>query len=371
MVSDHIVIRPSLTPDSVFTILAGLCGGGVTVLGEDRDGLAPTMDPDTYRGTNRDANLIVYTSGTTGPPKGVRLTVANLEAASRASMTHLGHGAADIWLLALPLFHVGGLSILVRSVFAGGSVRLLPRFDPESVSSLMRGEVTMVSAVPTMLRRLLDHDPGPYSALRGVLVGGGPIPSGLLERSVAAGLPVLPTYGMTETFGQIATLVPGSPVERKAHPLPSVDVRIESDGRIAVAGPQVSPGYLGEPDRLDRWLVTNDLGEMGSDGALRVLGRADEVIITGGEKVDPSRVEAELLDHPGVEDAIVVGIPDAEWGETVGCLYQGSVGPQDLAIWARHRLAAHQTPRVWDRSDVPRTPLGKPDRQAAVLRLGG
>lgn len=347
---------PTLTPQSVFDVLAGICGGGVTVVGPDRGVEGPA-----------EADLAVFTSGTSGEGKGVRLTRSNLEAAARGSTAHLGHGPEDNWLLALPLHHVGGLSIVVRQVYTGGSITLLPSFDVASFAASMHGGVTMVSVVPTMLRRLLDHDPGPYSGLRAVLVGGGPIPNGLLEEASEAGLPVLPTYGMTETFGQVATLRPGAPLRRHAHPLPGVDIAITEQGRIAVKGDQVSPGYVGEPDRESEWFETSDLGRIDEEGALQVLGRADHVIVTGGENVDPARVEMTIEEHPLVSEAVVAGVPDQEWGSAVVCAYVGDVSPGDLAGWASGHLSGAMKPKKWKRVDaLPRLSIGKPDRSAVA-----
>jgi o-succinylbenzoate---CoA ligase len=349
------LIQPSLEPESVFDLLAGLSGGGATVVG-----------PQPETNAAGDSALVVFTSGSTGPPKGVRLSLLNLQAAASASADHLGHGPDDVWLLAMPLHHVGGISILVRQAYTGGSVTLLPRFDPDDVAEAMKGRVTMVSVVPTMLSRLLHR--GPFSGLRAVLVGGGPIPSGLLERAVDSGLPVLPTYGMTETFGQVATLRPDAPLAYEAHPLPGVDLRVESDGRIALRSPQISPGYLGQPDRLDSWFVTNDIGELGDDGAVRVMGRADTMVVTGGENVSPQRVEAVVRQHPDVTDAVVVGISDPEWGQMLVCLHEA--GPDDLGDWVAQRLPGFMVPKRWVRVDaLPRTSIGKPDRDAAARLL--
>lgn len=360
--SEPVLLRPGLDAESVFDILAAITGGGALLAGNHLE-VAPDARADG-------SALVVFTSGTTGPAKGVRLTLANLEAAARGSVEHLGHDSRDTWLLTMPLTHVGGVSILVRSVFAGGSVRMLPRFDLSEVVAALSGEVTMVSVVPTMLRRLINHHPGPYHGLKAVLVGGGPIPEGLLEEAAKTGLPVLPTYGMTETFGQVATLRPGAPLRRHVHPLPGVGLRIGADGRIAVKGAQVSPGYLGEPDRLSEWLTTSDVGEIDDEGALRVLGRADSVIITGGENVYPEQVESVLQECPGVSEAVVVGIPDEEWGSAVACLYSGDGQAGAVAGWAKERLPGHMVPKVWRKLEaVPRTPIGKPDRLAAVELL--
>lgn len=356
---DPVVLRPGRDAESVFDIIAGMAGGGAIVEApgvEAPDGSDPAG-----------AALVVYTSGTTGGPKAVRLTRSNLEAASRSSVAHLGHGPGDTWLGAMPLHHVGGISILVRSAYAGGTVELHWRFDPDRFAGALKGRATMASMVPTMLRRLLDEDPGPYEGSRAVLIGGGPIPEGLLERAAAAGLPVLPSYGMTETFGQVATLRPGMPLGHRAHPLPGIDIRIGAEGRIELRGDQVSPGYLGEPDRPSPWLTTGDLGEIDEDGALRILGRADRVIVTGGENVDPEQVERRIAEHPGVEEAVVVGLPDEEWGEVLACLFTGSALPDELRSWLADRLPGHMVPKHWRAvGGVPRTPLGKPDRQAAA-----
>ncbi|MGH3650722.1 MAG: AMP-binding protein [Acidimicrobiia bacterium] len=352
------VITPSLSAESVFDVVAGMAGGGATVLGPNID-----RPPGAAHST-----LVVFTSGTTGPPRGVRLTGANLRAASAASAAHLGHDTDDNWLLAMPLHHVGGLSIVVRQVFTGGSVTLLPEFDPATFAGAMRGRVSMVSVVPTMLRRVIGY--GPFRGLRAVLVGGGPIPDGLLEEAEAAGLPALPTYGMTETFGQVATLKPGFPLERKAYPLPGIELRIEPDGRVAVRGEQVSPGYVGEPDRADPWLVTNDLGTLDDDGALRIAGRVDTVIVTGGENVDPARVEEVIRGHAGVDEVVVVGVPDEEWGQVLVAVYSGSVPATELRDWTTARLPRFMVPKRWTLTDeIPRTAIGKPDR-AASLSLG-
>ncbi len=360
-------VDPTMSPDSVFDLLAGLSGGSLALPPPGGPAAGPTQSP----GDGDWPLLTVYTSGTTGRARGVRLTFDNLEAACSASMQHLGHGSSDVWLLALPLRHVGGLSILLRSAFAGGAVYLLPAPDSHGIARALRERVTLASLVSTMVTRVLDLGPGGFTGLRAVVLGGGPIPSGLLERGVDAGLPLLPSYGMTETFGQVATLRPGSPPDRKAHPLPGIELRIEGDGCVAVAGRQVSPGYLGEPDRADRWLKTNDLGVIEPDGALRIIGRADSMIITGGHNVSPEAVEGQLARHPGVEAVVVVGVPDDEWGESVVCLYSGSASTEVLSGWARSELPGHMVPKRYIRVDeVPTTLLGKPDR-AAAARLSG
>lgn len=356
----HIAPRLSiitLSPDAILDLIAGISSGGITVVGPRPEATRPY-----------DADLVVFTSGTTGPPKGVRLTRLNLTAAASASAEHLGHGSEDDWLLAMPMHHVGGISIVVRQAYTGGSITMLHGFDAASYADAMKGSVTMVSVVPTMLARLVER--GPFSGLRAVLVGGGPIPPGLLEAGAEAGLPVLPTYGMTETFGQVATLRPGSPLAYKAHPLPGIEFDIGRNGRIAVKGPQVSPGYAGEPDRPDPWFVTNDLGEIDDEGALRVMGRTDTVIISGGEKVNPESIESVLLNHERVDEAVVVGVPDTEWGEQVVCGYTGTATAEELRSWLSGRVPDFMIPKRFVALEaIPRTALGKPDRLAVEALL--
>jgi len=364
MIDEVVTLHPGLNADSVFDSIAAMAGGGAVFLSPSLKTSSNLLPIGT--------TLVMFTSGTGGIPKGVRLTMENLEAASLSSAEHLGHGESDTWLLAMPLHHVAGLSILVRSIYVGGSVRLLTKFDPETFSVAMRGDVTMVSVVPTMLRKILDYTSAPYEALRAVLVGGGPIPDGLPERGAAAGLPVLPTDGMTETFGQVATLRPDCPLVRRAHPLPGTKLRIERDGHIAIKSRQVFLGYLNEPDRDDDWFVTSDLGVLDDDGALRVIGRDDPVIVTGGENVDPVRVEIELLSHPGVDDVVVLGIPDEKWGEIVAAVYVGSAMAEALTSDLGERLPRHMVPTRWLSVDaIPKTALGKDDRSAVRALLGG
>jgi o-succinylbenzoate---CoA ligase len=322
---------------------------------------------------NRGAATIVFTSGTTGPARAVRLTAANWQAAVEGSAAHLRHGPDDVWLAVMPFHHVGGLSILYRSAYVGGRIRWLPGADAVAIAHELRSGVTMASLVPTVLRRILDADSGTFSGLRAVLLGGGPIPPGLLEEAQARGMPVLPTYGMTETCAQVATLRPGSMPRRAAHPLPGIELRIAEDGRIQVRGAQVSPGYADEGDRVPgSWFTTPDLGSLEPDGALQVRGRADDVIITGGENVWPGEVEGALEAHSGVRLAVVVGQPDPEWGERVVAAYEGEpLEGSALREWLRARLAPHQLPiHIRHLERIPLQPTGKPDRDEVRRLLG-
>ncbi len=343
--------------------------------GEAEEGWgAGAQHGDTHPALFSNPHTLVPTSGTSGRPKIVVLTRDNVAAAVAASQARLGNVAGDRWLLALPLHHVGGLSVLWRSVAAGGAVLLHDRFDAERVAGALRtGEATIASLVPTMLHRVLAADPGPYPPAT-VLLGGAAAPRRLVERGLAAGLAVLATYGLTEACSQVATVAPGE--ERHAlgtvgRPLDGLDVTITEDGRIAVTGPQVSPGYAGEPPRRGP-LVTNDVGRFDDEGRLVVLGRADDVIVTGGENVWPQRVEDALREHPGVADVAVHGMPDAEWGERVAAAYVGEAAPDELAAWARDRLAGHEVPRLWQRAArLPRTESGKVDKARLAALAGG
>ena len=356
------IVRPSLDIGSVIDLIAVMAKGSAVIKGETDDTAA--IDP-------AGAASVVFTSGSSGGRKGVRLTLDNWEAAAKASMAHLDHGPDDIWLLALPLHHVAGLSIIVRSAYSGGAVRMLPDFDPAAYAAHLRRGVTVASMVPTMVRGLLQVDPGPFHGLKGVLLGGGPIPDRLLEEADTAGLPVLPTYGLTETAGQVATLRPGEPLENKTQPLPGVKLRIGPDGRIAVRGPMVSPGYVGEPDRgAEDWLVTGDLGTIDDDGALRVIGRADSIIVSGGENIDPAVVEAAVVRVAGVEEALVAGLASDRWGMETVCLYVGEAEPTRIEAELKDSLPGFMMPKRWLRvAELPLTPMGKPDRARAARRF--
>jgi o-succinylbenzoate---CoA ligase len=350
---------PGADLDSVAGIFRGVVAGPLRIsVGEGWLGYAVRQGVMT----------LLSTSGTTGRPKLVPLSVGNWRAAVVASAIHLGHRPEDTWLMAMPLHHVGGLSVLFRSAHVGGAVRMLPRFDAGSFAAELESGVTIASVVPTMLRRVLDHDDRIYAGLKAVLVGGGPIPAGLLEEAQARGIPALPTYGMTETCAQVATLRPGAPLDYKAHLLPGVEARIEANGRIALRGDQVFSGYLGEDQRSPGdWFVTGDRGELDVDGAVRILGRADDVIVTGGENVDPAGVEVEMINCPGVDEVMVVGVPSEEWGREVVCLYTGAATGPALAEWAKARLKPFQVPKQWiEVGSIPVGPLGKPDRHSGV-----
>ena len=312
---------------------------------------------------------IIYTSGTTGRPKGAILTYANHWWSAVASALNLGLLPDDRWLACLPMFHVGGLSILLRSVICGTTIVVHDRFDA-ALANRAIGEhgVTIVSAVGAMLdRMLLERGERPYPrTLRCILLGGGPAPLPLLERAIRAGAPVVQTYGLTETASQVVTLAPEDAVTKlgsAGKPLMGSQVRIAADGEILVRGPTVSPGYLHQPPH-DAWLHTGDLGYLDGDGYLYVLDRRDDLIISGGENIYPAEVEAVLVAHPAVREAGVIGLPDAEWGQTVGAvvaLEPGSAATAaELIAFCRQRLAGYKVPRrIEFRQQLPRNAGGK------------
>jgi o-succinylbenzoate---CoA ligase len=303
---------------------------------------------------------VFATSGSTGLPKGVVLTMGNLVAAADASASFLDHRPGDRWLAVLPLNHVGGFSILTRSMRVGGTVVLEPRFDPERVASLLH-EVEFASLVPTMLADVVSRARGSFEGLKTVLVGGGPLPEGLLDAARAAGIPAVPTYGATETAAQVATGRPGS---QAVAPLPGVEMTIE-DGEIVIDGPMVSPGYWRQPPRVGPYR-TGDAGRIDVDGNLTVLGRLDDLVISGGENVYPAEVERVLLSHPGVLEAVVTGVDDSRWGRVLrASVVAPGLSDAALQAWVRERLAGYKVPKQWEfLMQIPRTDLGKPKRSA-------
>jgi o-succinylbenzoate---CoA ligase len=261
--------------------------------------------------------VVIHTSGTSSAPKPIELTYGNLLWSAFGSAVALGVDPNERWLCALPLSHVGGLSILVRSAIYATTAVVHERFETERVLRALREEnVTLVSLVATTLARLLDAGLDRPPSLRCALTGGGPVAAALIERAAEAGVSVSMTYGLTEACSQVTT----APVAALAEgdlgagpPLFCTNVRCDEDGEILVAGPTVAPGALSD----DRWLHTGDLGAIDEQGRLSVTGRKADTIVSGGENIAPSEVEAVLESHPDVLEAAVVGRADAQWGEAV------------------------------------------------------
>ncbi len=304
--------------------------------------------------------LIIATSGSTGDAKGVRLPWRAVAAASRMSARSLNLRPGDAWLACLPLHHVGGAMILYRCLRAGATAVVHEGFDVAAVArDLTARRITHVSLVPPMLAQLLDAAVPPAPTLRCVLVGGAALHEGLFDRARAAGWPVRTTWGMSETCATAAV---------DGHPLPGVKVRLSAAGTLEVASPARMAGYLGQPDAgpaAEGWLATSDLGAIDAAGRIRILGRADDVLVSAGVNVHPLEVEAHLAACPGVREAGVTGLTDPVWGAVIACAYEGEAGEAALDDWCRAHLSSARRPRRFLRvARLPRTASGKLDRRA-------
>lgn len=302
---------------------------------------------------------VIHTSGTSGTPKAVELTYGNWLWSALGSATAIGLDPDERWLCTLPLAHVGGLSILIRSAIYGTTAVLHERFETEAViRALLDDAITVVSLVPTTLARLLDAGLRSPPALRCALIGGAPAPSALLARARDAGIVAVATYGLTEACSQVTTQIPGDPGDDAGVALFCTRVRLEH-GEIQVAGPTVAPGVAG----VGGWLPTGDVGEL-VDGRLRVTGRRSEMILTGGENVAPGEVEDVLCAHAAVAEAAVFGVEHPVWGEAVHAavvLGPGSAPDDDcLRAHCASRLAGFKVPKSFVYLDaLPRTTSGK------------
>jgi O-succinylbenzoic acid--CoA ligase len=302
----------------------------------------------------------VLSSGTSGEPKPVLLTAGNHLWSALGSALNLGVEHDDRWLCCLPLNHVGGLTILIRSAIYGTGALLHPGFDVDRVASAFEsGEATLASLVPTQLVRLLDAG-APIDRPRLLLVGGGPVSAEVLTEAIGRGAVVVQTYGLTEACSQVCTLSPAEAVERvgsAGRPLPGTDIELDGE-EILVRGPTVAPAARA----ADGWLHTGDIGRIDADGYLWIEGRRDDLIVSGGENVRPRRVEEALLTHPGVAEVAVAGREDRDWGEAVTAFVvaAGEVDAGELIAHARARLAPHEVPkRVELVTELPRTASGK------------
>jgi O-succinylbenzoic acid--CoA ligase len=380
-------------PEVVAARIAGPVYGGFTL------GANPLVKHDLDA-----VAVVIHTSGTASQPRPVELTFGNLLWSALGSGVALGVDPAERWLCTLPVCHIGGLSILVRSAIFATTAVLHKRFETQrALKAVMEQEITLISLVATTLGRLLDAGLQRPPALRCALAGGGPVPAALLERAAEAGVPVCQTYGLTEACSQVSTVplaaltrhgddggaplgvdrVPGAdgPFEideslGAGRPLFCTRVRIAAEGaaidgesapaprepgEVLVAGPTVAESALGE----DGWLHTGDLGMLDADGNLHVTGRKADTIISGGENVAPAEVEAALEAHRQVAEAAVIARSDPQWGEAVTAIvvpYDGErPSEQELRRHCAQRLAAYKVPKrvVLVDSPLPRTRSGK------------
>jgi len=352
--------------------LAALEGDGPAVLPTGAGDPAPTAD--LLAPVDNGVAAVVTTTGSTGAPKAVLVPADALRASADATYARLGPPGR--WLLALPAHHIAGLQVLLRSARAGAPAAVMDLragFRPEAFAeAATRSGAAYTSLVPTQLLRLLDSGGPALDALRtftAVLLGGAAADPAVLERARAAGVPLVTTYGMSETCGGCVY---------DGRPLDGVTVTLEEDGRIRLGGATVAAGYRGAVSEADRAAFTedgfrtNDLGAWSADGRLEVLGRADDVIVTGGEKVAPATVERALLAQAGVREACVVGVPDPEWGSRVVAAVVGDdLDPDALRAAVAPGLgrAAPRSVAVLDA--LPLRGIGKPDRSAVRAHFGG
>ncbi|KMY55130.1 O-succinylbenzoic acid--CoA ligase [Bacillus sp. FJAT-27231] len=307
-----------------------------------------------------DTCSIMYTSGTTGKPKGVRQTYGNHWWSATGSAFNLGLHENDCWLCAVPIFHISGYSILMRSVLYGMPFRLYTHFDENEINeALKRGEGTIISVVSAMLSRLIETLEGSYHPnFRCMLLGGGPAPKPLLETCAEKKIPVFQTYGMTETSSQIVTLPPEYSLTKlgsAGKPLFPCQLKIDappcSEGEILVKGPNVTAGYLNREEAnqaafTDGWFHTGDIGYVDEEGFLFVLDRRSDLIISGGENIYPAEIEAVLLSHPAVREVGVAGVADERWGEVPAAFIveKKQVTIEELRAFCEERLAKYKCP---------------------------
>lgn len=381
------LVALQLPPPELAEQLAGLLDRGIGVAPLDpnappavRDELVSRLRPnaivdadgarelDDAAPTDDDVALVVATSGASAAAKLVELPAAAVDAATAASQQRLRARPGWRWLCCLPTHHIAGLQVLARAHASATTPVIHDRFDVDAVAGVL-AEVDATALVPTQLRRLVDAG-ADLSRLRALLVGGGPLDAGLAAEATAAGAPLVTTYGATETCGGCVY---------DGRPLDGVKVALDDDGRIHVRGPVLMRRYRDDPEATaaalaDGWLATADRGRWTDDGRLEVLGRADDVIVTGGENVAADAVAAALTAVDGIVDAAVTGEADPEWGERVVAWVvlgdDADPGDDTLRAAVREQLGARAAPRAIHRvAALPRTALGKVDR--ARLAGGG
>jgi len=323
---------------------------------------------------------IMYTSGTTGRPKGVRQTLENHVTNATSSAFNMGIHPNDVWLCTMPIFHISGLSIVIRSVLYGMEIKLYAKFDLYPiVDELVNGGVTRMSVVSVTLERILRElerrDAIVSPRFQTMLAGGGPVPSNYLERAIAKQIPILQTYGMTETSSQTATLSPEDAVRKlgsSGKPLFLSFIRIDGatgpniEGEICIRGGHVTPGYIGQyedtPSQLNGWLHSGDIGYFDEEGYLFVVDRRSDLIISGGENIYPAEVENAILQHPSIREAGVCGMEDQQWGQIPVAFIVAEVEIQldSLQDFLKSKLASYKIPKALHQvNEMPRNASNK------------
>ena len=350
--------------------------------------------------------VLLYTSGTTSAPKAVVLRHRHLSSYIISTVELGSAEPGERALLSVPPYHIAGVSNLLSNLYAGRPITVLDAFSPEAwLARARERHITHALVVPTMLARLVGHLDGAeaqVTRLRTLAYGGARTPPSVLERAMRSfpGVDFVHAYGLTETSSTIAVLGPeehrlaliGTEAERArlasvGRPVPGIEVEIRAVdgsvvpagvvGRVWLRGDQVSGEYVTTGSTLDGqgWFDTRDRGRLDDDGYLFIDGRDDDTIIRGAENLNPAEIEDVLVGHPGVADAVVVGLPDEEWGECIAAVVVPSAHPvpiDELRAWASERLRSSRRPDVleaWD--DLPRTATGKVIRSQVVARLTG